>query len=299
MSLQRIGIALGFDNNFIMPATVTITSLLYSAKGECCYDIYCIVEESLPEKEIQDLKAILDKYSPESTITFMAPENIYRESITTRNFTSTAMYFRLMLPNLLPHLDKILYLDTDIAVCDNLLDLYNMNIDESLLVGVLDAVNIYSIWRIYGYQRHVLELERGKYLNSGVLLMNLNKLREANLEQTWLELSKKEGLCYPDQDILNYTCKEEISFCSLRYNYCLSWEKQFPRMVAEKLITQEELAEAQSNPAIYHYITSDKPWLTDCRGAEVWWKFAEMTKFYDELVKTRGATVYSAVSNLE
>ncbi|GHT93539.1 hypothetical protein FACS1894122_08900 [Alphaproteobacteria bacterium] len=281
----RINIAFGFDNNFFMPAAVAITSLLSSAKEICHYDIYCIVENDVSDENKNHLRSIIETFSPNSTISFVSPGNMFGNAITTKNFTSTAMYFRLFLPSALPHLDKILYLDTDIIVLDNLLDLYNLDFADSLIKGFRDPVNVYLKWRVWGFSRYFLPLKRGEYVNSGVLLMNLKKIREADLEQTWIKLSQDERLKHPDQDILNHTCMDRISFFQMKYNFCPAWRTVFPEMLKEELITPEECAEAENNPAICHYITHKKPWLYECAGSKIWWKYAKMTKFYDVLFK--------------
>ena len=63
-----------------------------------------------------------------------------KEKLYTRDYYSKATYFRLFLPNLYPQYDKVLYLDSDIILNDDIAKLYNINIKDNLLGAVPDEV---------------------------------------------------------------------------------------------------------------------------------------------------------------
>ena len=56
-----------------------------------------------------------------------------KDKLYTRDYYSKSTYFRLFLPNLYPNYDKILYLDSDIVILDDVAKLYNINIKNCLL----------------------------------------------------------------------------------------------------------------------------------------------------------------------
>jgi lipopolysaccharide biosynthesis glycosyltransferase len=269
-----------------MPAVVTITSLLFSAKNKCRYDIYCIVEATLDKSDKEYLNTVVQTLSPSSTIAFLSASNTYNNSVTTQHI-STAVYYRLLLPDLLYQMDKVLYLDTDVIIRDSLEELYNREFGDSWLIGAHDVSVNYVRWHFfYSLSKNPLNLKREKYINSGVLLMNLKRLRDANLKETWIKLSKIQGLPTYDQDILNHTCMDKISFFPIKYNYCAVKKQNYERMRDENIITEEEYSDVQNNNIIiYHYLGKHKPWLAEYPASDIWWEYAKMTRYYDAFLK--------------
>ena len=84
-------------------------------------------------------------------------------------YKTPAVYYRLALSNLITDADKIIYLDIDNIVHKDLNDLYKINMGKYYYMGFpgLDLVR----FEINGTRN---------FINSGVMLINLKKLREIN-----------------------------------------------------------------------------------------------------------------------
>ena len=126
-------------------------------------------------------------------------------------YLSIAMYYRLLLPDFLPDIDKIIYLDCDVQVKGSLKELFNTNLEENILGAVHDINNemMSKIWHL------------NEYYNSGVLLLNLDKLRKIeftrNLYNYINEYQSK--LLYPDQDLINICFKNQIKTLDPKWNF--------------------------------------------------------------------------------
>ena len=193
--IEKINIAFCFDENMYMLAGVAIASLLYHAMNNCAYDIYCIVPEAFAKSKRDELVAMVESKDKNSKIIFLNANRDFDNSVV-KQYTP-GIFYRFMLLKLLPkNIDKIIYCDVDVTFHDNLIDLYNIDMKDNLIAGVADAD---QLCRAYP--------NNGSYINSGILLMNVSKLRLINAYDEWLKLSKQDIFAYPDQDILNKTCE--------------------------------------------------------------------------------------------
>lgn len=130
-------------------------------------------------------------------------------------------YIRLLLPEILPSIDKILYIDSDCFIRKNLEDLYNINIEDYLLAAVREfsILDLCTKWKPSQYIRDFFV--NNNYFNAGILLLNLKKMRELNYIDVFYNFYKKmpSYMLFADQDILNYCCCNQVKFISPIYNY--------------------------------------------------------------------------------
>jgi lipopolysaccharide biosynthesis glycosyltransferase len=278
-SQRRVNVAFCFDRNFLKPAAVAITSLVVNAH-KCCYNIYCVITQDVDLLDKNYINSIVRRFSPASNVHFIEEEGSFDLSKTTDR-SSKAIYFRMLLPELLPDIDKIIYLDIDLIVCEPLLNLYNTDIGDNLLAGVLNHFNSRIRWLVleHNFLYKELKLNRKEYINSGVLIMNLQKLREINLTKLWIDLSQKYLFWAVDQDILNCICEGKKFLLPLKYNYNPLCITDFEILASEKMIRQDDMEDAKNAAAIIHFFGKKKPWKTDCPASEIWWKYAKMLNY--------------------
>jgi lipopolysaccharide biosynthesis glycosyltransferase len=249
MKTQEINIAFCFDENLWMQAGVAIYSLLYNSNDNYRYNIYCVVDKSIPQSSLDILKDIVSKYSKLSTITFVPPSNEF-EKINTGIWGIASMH-RLLLYKLFPNLDRIIYTDVDVIFTSNLHELYSVELEDNYLAAVKDSFS-------------AIPTDQSSYINSGVLVMNLKAIRDDKLYEKWFALSKQR-FAFPDQDILNISCRGKIKYIDKKYN---SNEK---------------------DAVICHY-SGHQPWkcydidLKFDRGY-MWWYYAKEMPFYVTLLK--------------
>ena len=272
---MNIPIILCFDNNFARPAFVTIKSLSVYAGNETKYEVFCIVNKDVTAENKKFIKSISNEYL---IIQFIDARGDFEDSHQHRGITESS-YYRLIVHDLLPHLNKVIYLDVDVLVNDDLTQLYTIELGENI-IGAVKNLYVHQV-----FDKHMLNIDYWKvkfqnskytYINAGVLLMNLSEIRNSEVWKKWIELSKYKWE-YHDQDILNMSCSNKILFIPPKYN--ATYPIRAKGAGLWDLFSKEELSET---PVIYHF-TAKKPWNAKYMNqADVWWSFIkkyDITKY--------------------
>ncbi len=176
----------------------------------------------------------------------------------TRQFHESCWY-RILLPELLPHADRILYLDSDLIVADSLRPLWNSNLDDCSLAAVMNP--------LYPFMSNRAVVKLGldcaqDYLNSGVLLMNLERMRNEGLtEQIQSYAAAHPDNCWPEQDALSVVLHGKWHRLHQRWNLQTTVFDVKPEALS---VDAAEIQEALASPAVVHYIGPQKPWTYLC-----------------------------------
>lgn len=179
------------------PQLKTVMLMLYKTQPKI--HIYAIIEDNKLE-ELDYVTYINIKKYPKIC-------NNYANKNTPWTYISFA---RCYLPEILPDIDKILYLDLDIWVEKDISELWNIDITDYAIAAVVD-INARNFHLPYIPNVNV-------YINSGVLLMNLEYMRKHNMVEQFHELLNTWLLSFPDQDTLNRVCYGAIKFLSHKWN---------------------------------------------------------------------------------
>lgn len=270
---NKIPVVLSTDHNFIMPTGVCIKSMLDNAEGTT-YSIYILCADSVTDSDKDVLRAIVK--GTDSDIDFLKMGSDLDNAHEVRGI-STATYYRLKIPWLLPQYDKVLYIDGDIIVKHGLGELYDTEMDGCFVAGV----------RTYGFScnrkqiRHGLKLgvRKGEYINAGVLLINSRLWREENVYET-LKPHLESKYLFQDQDIINRVFNGRIKFLPLKYNVSWFFEGEGrKRFVASGSVSDKEIEESNHDPVIIHY-AGEKPWKTFTQRWWDWWDVYERSDFF-------------------
>lgn len=294
MNSENIKIAFCFDNNLMYQACITIASLVKAGEKEHChYDIYCICSNGA-EKIKDKLQGILSRIDSSSNIYFIKAKNEYANGYEIRNITA-GTYLRLQLHNLLPNIDKIIYADIDVLFQKELKGLWNIDMSNEYIAGVLACgINQKTEWEFLEKEHEYFKnrLQRGKYIQAGIIVMNLKKIREDKLDEKWRNMVT-EPYYYVDQDILNITCLNNIKIIPIKYNMSPSYTKQkCEYLITEGLYSKQVIEEGLKSPVIIHY-AGEKPWDNpNIMGGKVWLNFVnsdkELKEIYDNYFKSKG-----------
>ena len=155
---------------------------------------------------------------------------------------------------MLPDLDKVIYLDCDLIVNSDLKDLWNFDVN-----GVAVAMAPDHLYKDATTLER-LKMTNGEYLNSGVIVMNLEYWRKHDVQNRVLTFIEENGmnLIYFDQDALNVTLQNERRKLPLKYDctpyHLLRNLDNFPSEI------HEEIRKARITPTIFHYMGPTKPW---------------------------------------
>ncbi len=275
-----------FDENLATQVQAAAASLLDSRGSDDHFEVHCVCTEGA-EIAGMPLEQIIKRRDPASSLVMHCIKNPYEKAYEVRGISSGA-YLRLLLHRLLSGVEKVLYLDVDILVRESLSPVWHMDLGRNLLAAVKGPVNLQEKWEWNSSRSYwkLLEGARGGYINSGVLLMNLEEIRRRQLDEQWERLAE-EKLYYQDQDILNITCQGSIAYLSPKYNrLAYLEEKDFGQFVTEGIYTREEEQEALQSPAIIHY-AGDKPWKRyDTNLGSLWWDYvnaqSDLRDLFDE-----------------
>lgn len=255
-----IPVAFSTDHNFVMPTGVTIASLLLYSPHEA-YDIFVLTACDVTPTDKDKLSLQVSTLSPQSKITFIGMEDRFEGGYEIRGI-SRACYYRLMIPWLIPHIDKIIYCDVDIIFKTSLADLYQTDLEGLYVAGATPFRE--EAWRPLKKYFDSINLDYRKYINSGVLIINSKLQREARLDETYESMASQRFL-YQDQDIINIVCKEKIGYFDRKYN-----------LMPLKYATSNEF----ENDVIIHY-SGDKPWRDFTYAWAEWWDVYNKSLFHD------------------
>lgn len=155
--------------------------------------------------------------------------------------------------------DKIVYVDVDTIVTDNIQELWELDLKDNVIAGVHESGD---------WDKHLgIEGATDTYINSGVLIMDLKKIREQKLDDKMIKLLNNNKYAFPDQDVINIVCKDKIKHISNTYNSC-------------------ETTGIVDNAKIIHYIREHKGWINASPRSEIW------NKYHKEMIGGRNMEKY-------
>lgn len=169
-------------------------------------------------------------------------------------------WYRVLLPHARPDLDRILYLDSDMVVLDDLRPLWETDLHGKLFAAVVNP--LYPFMPDRAVQTLGLPTARS-YLNSGVMLMDLGAMRAAGLTEKLRDYGAAHpDHAWPEQDALSAVCRDRWLALPPRWN---AQTTLFDLKPAQLPFTADEVRAARKNPAVVHFIGPLKPWHYLCR----------------------------------
>lgn len=245
-------VAMAANYSYIRQVETTIKSLLdhnaqvtiYLMNSDIPADWFQVINSKL---NIIGSKIIDKKVSP---IT-LAEEHISQSHL---NVISNARFF---IPELVEE-DKVVYLDSDLIVTDDLKELFNVSFRENELIAM------------------VKEVEDNHFFNAGVAVYNNRALKQIDgLTNRLLELGKNDKLRNGDQSVINQYFKGHIKELPAEYNYEIGMDRW--AFLQNRTDMLDKLAKIKS-PKIVHYVNDDKPWnqFSSGRLRSLWWHYYAM-----------------------
>lgn len=288
---DQVTIASNFNNNYVHTFSVSLISFLKSINSESKYE-FIILSEDISEVNKKILNAIVDAYS-NVHLSFYNPFFLLSgvKLFVNNSVYSKDLYVRVIIPYILSNYDKVLMVDADTIIKKDLAVLYNTNVDNYMMAAVRDVVyGGYINGVVPGmleYTKSVLRLDNPyDYCNTGVILLNLVRIRNNySCEDVLHEIDVQRYRIY-EQDMLNSLFHNQVLFLDPRWNL-FTYTSDIIKKCVEMAPLNDYLAyqEARENPFIIHYAAHPKPWWTNNADfGVVFWKFARLSPFYEELV---------------
>lgn len=254
-----------FDDGYSIVTAVSMVSLLENNKDVQKLELY-IVDCGISDKHKKNFKNLALKY--DRNIYFINGKNM--ESLIPikldLGYWSFVCYVRLFFSQLFPDLDRVLHIDCDTIIKDNLEEIYNIDLGDALCAGCYDCIPT---------TKYMAKLPKDRaYYSNGFLLFDLCRMRSENIQQKFIEyiIDKKGKLPHLDQDVVNAVLSERILPLSPRYNvmtYIALFREKTKLFFYENDIFYDEkkLKEAVDNPAVIHFVGYrfvSKPWTQKC-----------------------------------
>jgi len=277
---EEILVAFGVDANFAPHLAVTITSIVSNAPGAKFR--FLVINDGFPTEE----RTGVESCAPGQTFQWEEVSDTDILSQPGYIHISRAALFRLMIPQFAPQTARrAIYLDVDLVVLGDIRELANADMGASAIGAVFDPDMDADLFA----DENGLPRIRLGYFNSGVLLLDLKKIREEHTFRDALDvvLAGKALLRYGDQCALN------IVFWGRWARLDPVWNVQ-RRMAMRKnwepaTATAEEM-QRHRRPRLIHYTTAEKPWRGGTYHPYTWsyYKYLRKTPFWSAVSRKAG-----------
>lgn len=282
------------DDNFVLPTSVTMTSLKKNKHEGTNYSL-TIIGDNISEENERLMSGMADESFGVQIIrpgrTF---EMLHKAKEGSFAAATPSALLKFALPELLPHHDRVLYLDGDLIVRGDLSDLFFSDLDGCVAGVVSDSGQIYF--------KHEWVRRVGNYFNSGVMLLDLKEMRDSHATERLIK-AKKENCdgSLMDQNAFNYIFDGRVKYLPIKYN-CLCCnlvraQTKFSIDDINKLYGTEyaSLDEVLTTACVVHFSSKDKPWrYADVPLAEEWYRYYNESPWPEK--NRRGASADPAVS---
>ena len=274
--------ALICDDNYALPTAVCIQSIVdNSHEGEdycvhvCTFGLCSENSKMLESLAAGSVKVSIDLFDQEKMCTSI-------DLVDQKTHVSSAALIKFELANYFASLDIILYLDSDIIVKDNISELFTTDVSQTYLAAS------FEYWDFLNYRRYTFHKDYGMpfYFNSGVMLLNLQKMREDNIpSKLWDYKLNHTKTRLMDQECFNAICGETAVRLSIKWNFNPVFYSE-RNLVHINTIYREQystITEMLNDMRIIHYVGKvDKPWV---------YETARMRNFWDRAFANSGIKV--------
>lgn len=274
------------DDAYVPMLTTTIHSMLVNADPSRHYDII-VLERDISEQNKQSMVTFFAGYA-NATIRFHdVGRAVAAFDLTTNNpHISVETYYRFIIQEALPFYSKILYLDCDLVVNGDIAELYDTDLGGAAIAAVRDIDFLGNLNMKNGerkeYVDRVLHMDKPYgYFQAGVLIMNLDRMREIHTVHEWLEIASDPAFIYNDQDILNKECEGEVHYLDYEWNVMHDCGGRVQGVFAyAPAVVYQAYMRSREAPKIVHYAGFDKPWKNPwCDFGPLYWRYAQQTPF--------------------
>ena len=293
---RNVPIVFASSDYFIPYLSITLESLLEKSSTEYNYDVI-VLNTGIAKKMRNRLLMATSKY-PNCHICFHDISSLINDVIKGLELRIHAhfareTFYRLLAPELFSNYDKVIYLDSDLVVCDDISKLYEIDLGENLVAAVTDAdfAGEYSREDSYikKYCDEKLKLKNVyEYFQAGVMVFNICQMKKRFKPRELISIANSNEFIFVDQDVLNKDCQGRAKKIDMSWNVL----HDCGEMRVGQFITRapariyKEYLEARKHPKIIHYAGFEKPWDNpECDFAEVFWERARKSCFYEIILR--------------
>lgn len=285
---HKISVVYSSDNKFAEILGVSLVSLYENNTNFSNIDVY-VIDENISEENKEKLQSIPANYnrSPINWLHCPNLNNLLNLNIATDR-GSLSQFSRLMVGSLLPSdLDRVIYLDCDIVINKSLKDLWELDLENSIVAALDDCFSKY-------YRNNLGLAPTATIFNDGVLLIDLQSWRSHEIESKLLDFIrlKKGKIQQSDQGVLSAVLSDDCRIIDPKFNavtifFDFNYQEILTyRKPPKDYYSEERINEAIKHPYIIHYTSSfmsKRPWMKGCkhRYAYKWLFYKDLTPWID------------------
>lgn len=243
------------DDGYAMPTCIAINSMIINKNKESIYNIYVL---SMNISEFNE--EMFKKISGENcNIYIIKLDNNYQKFSMEGVSASPTAINKFSIPEILDNIDKVIYLDGDIVIKSDLSELYQYDLGDNYIGAVKDINGI--------LKRHFNTFVKNNifYFNSGVMLMNLKKMREDKITEKLIDYRINGYNELMDQDALNFVLRKNVYELPFKYNTQTMFtaiNKNIDKLkiflkLSDDVKSYDDLIKES---VILHYSLKSKPW---------------------------------------
>ena len=290
---HSLPIVFAFNNEYSKYFSVTLTSIIENSSSDNIYDIVVLHTDIEEKNRIRLQKIVPSNFSlrffniTEYYLDYFKDYNI--NSIL--NYWSKEIFYRIFIPLVMPRYKKVLYLDSDVIINQNIDDIFDIDFENKHILAVRDTISpVLNLDKNNERKKHivnVLKLSTPKaYFNSGLILFNIPQIDITEYIKRLKNILTIKEFLFPDQDMLNKIFENNVKLISQSYNFCygvLIWDKGYKNEISGGF--KKDFLQALNNPKIIHYTSPKKPWdSVDEEMFNIFWQYARKTPYYEELM---------------
>lgn len=272
-SKNKYEIVYAADNNFAPIMGVSIVSLFENNRDAEEINL-TILDSGISSVTKDKINLICQKYSRKSP-RWVPAVNVEKKLSTSVNADrgSLSQYSRLFLTDVYSkEVKRVLYLDCDTLVVSDIKKLWNTNLGDNVIAALKDAFS-------KQYRGNVNLPGNAIMFNSGVMLIDLDKWRQENIEGQLIEFikSKNGKVQQGDQGALNAVLSAKTTVLAPQYNavslmFVMSYAGLLKYRKPVNYYSEKEISNAISDPVIVHFTSGFnvvRPWFKDSNHPKV------------------------------
>lgn len=261
--MEFVNIALAADDNYAQHAAVVMASTKANVNTDDVPLRFFLLSDGITESKMDCLKKTSAMLDVQLVILDLSEKEQFA-SFYTSGHISKAAYFRLMLAEILPtDVHKIIYLDVDLLVLDDIEKLWKTELNGHP-VGAIPDFGIMSSARLMKQKHDVLGLSLDReYFNSGVMVMDIDAWRANDYGKQVIDLAQSGSFPHHDQDALNKVFMDKWQPITECWNVIPPVYNLFLKVVLNSKLRNRAVA-AKKNVAVLHYAGRYKPWEFEC-----------------------------------
>ncbi len=298
---KNIPIVLGADDKYIPYIATLIKSIEINSDNSYNYDFLIFNTNIKEESKTRLIEEFCDKKF--INIRFLDVGRYFKKgNFFTYGHFSLENYYRLVIWDILKHYDKVIYLDSDLVVNGDIVELFKIDVENYYVAAAKDLD--WLSWYLNDENRRerakneLKDVDPYMYFNSGVMIFNIKKLfNEVDVNKV-LELAASKEWLLVDQDVLNLVCRDNVKYLQDYWNVLIDYNDHFGLSRLEKArvipkLQYENYLLARKDPKIVHYAGAQKPWkFFNCDMSKYFWKYARNTSYYESILLELKVSVY-------